>query len=208
MPRLFSPRSAVAPATRDDEDHLETLVCRNVTLFGLSLLCTKRCAVVCAHSIAIIKCCATRKLFGILAHTYNDPHYAPQCCCDFDDLHVCWLRPFRSHWPAMKIIKSFASQVQMAITGRRRTAYDERLEIDKKPVFSRAQKRSPWYSLHHFRNQFLVAFAGFTFMFWQFFTDVYWAGNRHNRFEKERTQFLKELDDMEARAAVLASKKQ
>lgn len=102
----------------------------------------------------------------------------------------------------MRLIKAFRSQVRLLLYGKSAIYEDTLQEIEKKPVFGRTPQRTPFYSLHHWHNQFLIAVAGVSFMYWQFFNDVYNSGERNNRFEKERTRFLQELDDQEARASL------
>jgi len=97
----------------------------------------------------------------------------------------------------MKLFKTITSQarVMLGIRTAEERAHD--MLAEKRPVFSRAVKKLPFYSLNRVRNQIIVACASMIYMFWDPLAGIYRGHKRGKALEAERNKFIKELDALD-----------
>lgn len=110
---------------------------------------------------------------------------------------VCFLRVC-SKMKLFETIKTAAISY-MPNPNRKKDARLRELTGEKVPVFKKATKRLPFYSLYRVRNQLALAFALVGFMFSERIVDIYNAFDRSSRLEAERAKYIAQLDEEDAR---------
>ena len=72
-----------------------------------------------------------------------------------------------------------------------------RHEAESRKVFRPAIKRLPWYSMYRIRNVLIVASLISASIMSKPLYDLYWGIKRGIRFERERSKFIRQLDEEE-----------
>jgi len=107
----------------------------------------------------------------------------------------------------MKLFKTITSQARILLGIR--TSEDKVVDmmVQKKPVFSKARKQLPFYSLNRVTNQVIMSVGLVIYMFFDPLAGIYRASDRAKRLEKERIKFNEQLDELERLADEKVAKK-